>query len=105
MTTISEALTIAVVLPAVYRSLDEMQYRRNRLVGELDALVYADIGMDPLTSALARTRFAPVQRVTWGHPFTTGIATSDYLISSELLEPDNATEGHGCTKTTANRSG
>jgi len=40
MTTISEALTIAVVLPAVYRSLDEMQYRRNRLVGELDALVY-----------------------------------------------------------------
>ena len=53
----------------------------------LDVLYYTDIGMDPFTYYLAFSRLAPVQTVTWGHPVTTGLATIDYFLSSELLEP------------------
>jgi predicted O-linked N-acetylglucosamine transferase (SPINDLY family) len=56
----------------------------------LDILFYTDIGMDPFTSALAFSRLAPVQCVTWGHPVTTGIETLDYFISSEALETEGA---------------
>jgi predicted O-linked N-acetylglucosamine transferase (SPINDLY family) len=57
---------------------------------KLDVLFYADIGMDPLTYTLAFSRLAPVQCVTWGHPVTSGIPTIDYFISSELIEPPDA---------------
>ncbi|GAB4137823.1 MAG: hypothetical protein Tsb009_05590 [Planctomycetaceae bacterium] len=63
----------------------------NRAAAEqLDVLVYADVGMDPLTSTMARSRVADVQCVTWGHPVTTGMQTIDYFLSSELLEVENA---------------
>jgi predicted O-linked N-acetylglucosamine transferase (SPINDLY family) len=58
----------------------------------LDVLLYTDVGMDPMTSALARARLAPVQCVTWGHPVTTGIPQIDYFLSSNLLEPPGAEE-------------
>lgn len=58
----------------------------------IDVLVYADIGMDPFTSCLARMRLAPVQCAMWGHPVTTGMPTVDYYLSSRLLEPDDADE-------------
>ena len=74
-----------IVLPT---SLDAA---RSRIAEEqFDILFYADIGMDPFTYYLAFSRLAPVQCVTWGHPVTTGIKTMDYFVSSELLEPDNA---------------
>lgn len=57
---------------------------------DLDVLVYADIGMAPWTQALAHSRLAPVQCVTVGHPITTGIATIDYYISSDLAEANDA---------------
>ena len=57
---------------------------------ELDVLFYTDIGMDPVTYALAHNRLAPVQCVTWGHPVTTAMNTIDYFLSSELAEPENA---------------
>lgn len=57
---------------------------------ELDVLVYADIGMEPLSYFLAFGRLAPVQCAMLGHPVTTGIATVDYFISSSLFEPDAA---------------
>lgn len=59
---------------------------------ELDVLYYADLGMDPFTHALAFSRLAPVQCVTWGHPVTSGIDTIDYFVSSELLEPPDASQ-------------
>jgi protein O-GlcNAc transferase len=59
---------------------------------ELDVLYYTDVGMDASTYALAASRLAPVQCVTWGHPLTTGLKTVDYFISSDLLEADGAQE-------------
>lgn len=56
----------------------------------LDVLCYPDVGMDPVTSALAHSRLAPIQCTTWGHPVTTGIPMIDYFISSTLLEPAGA---------------
>jgi predicted O-linked N-acetylglucosamine transferase (SPINDLY family) len=60
---------------------------------QLDVLFYSDIGMDQVTFALAFSRLAPVQCVTWGHPVTTGIPAIDYFLSAQDLEPDDAA-GH-----------
>lgn len=57
---------------------------------ELDILFYQDIGMEPMSYALAFARLAPVQCVSFGHPNTTGIPTIDYFVSSELFEPPDA---------------
>jgi predicted O-linked N-acetylglucosamine transferase (SPINDLY family) len=59
---------------------------------DLDILIYPEIGMDPTTNTVARLRLAPAQCVMWGHPITTGIPTIDYFLSSELIEPENASE-------------
>lgn len=52
----------------------------------LDAMVFCEIGMCPLSYYLAHMRFAPVQFNTWGHSDTSGISTIDYFVSSELYE-------------------
>jgi predicted O-linked N-acetylglucosamine transferase (SPINDLY family) len=52
----------------------------------LDVLVFADVGMHPLTYFLAFWRLAPVQVNSWGHPVTSGIDTLDYYLSSRDLE-------------------
>lgn len=64
-------------VPASRRQLTDLK---------LDVLVFADVGMDALTTTLAYSRMAPVQCVTWGHPETTGSPCMDYFLSSELLE-------------------
>jgi protein O-GlcNAc transferase len=53
----------------------------------LHALIYPEIGMDPVTLRLASLRLAPVQCASLGHPDTTGLPTIDYYLSSELMEP------------------
>lgn len=53
----------------------------------LDALIYPEIGMDPLTAQLAALRLAPVQAVTWGHPETSGLPTMDLYLSAAAFEP------------------
>ncbi|MGH6619866.1 MAG: tetratricopeptide repeat protein [Alphaproteobacteria bacterium] len=70
------------------RSLDEA--RAAIADACLDVLIFADIGMEALSYALAHARLAPVQCATWGHPVTTGISTVDYYISSDLAEPADA---------------
>lgn len=55
-----------------------------------DILLYTDIGMAAGTYFLAHARLAPVQAVVGGHPDTTGLATIDYYISSDTLEPVGA---------------
>lgn len=57
---------------------------------ELDALIYFDIGMDPLTQLLAALRLAPAQINMGGHPVTSGLPTIDYFLSSALMEPPGA---------------
>jgi predicted O-linked N-acetylglucosamine transferase (SPINDLY family) len=54
---------------------------------KLDALIYPDIGMDPIVQLPAALRLAPVQCVAWGHPVTTGLATMDYFLTSAMMEP------------------
>jgi predicted O-linked N-acetylglucosamine transferase (SPINDLY family) len=53
-------------------------------------LLYPEVGMDALTLKLASLRLAPVQAAAWGHPDTTGLATVDYYLSAEDLEPPEA---------------
>jgi predicted O-linked N-acetylglucosamine transferase (SPINDLY family) len=57
---------------------------------KLDVLFYTDLGMDDFTYTLAFSRLAPHQCVTWGHPCTSGVATIDDYVSSELLESPEA---------------
>lgn len=73
--------------------------RARKLLSEqsLDALVYTDIGMEPLTYFLAFTRLARVQCVMIGHLMTTGIPNIDYFISSELVEPEGAQDHYSET--------
>lgn len=56
----------------------------------LHALIFPEIGMDPVTTKLATLRLAPVQCNSWGHPVTSGMPTIDYYLSSDLMEPENA---------------
>jgi len=56
----------------------------------LDVLFYPDIGMSKDTYFLAYSRLAPVQAVSWGHPNTTGLASIDYFVSSDSMEPADA---------------
>jgi predicted O-linked N-acetylglucosamine transferase (SPINDLY family) len=55
----------------------------------LDALIYGDVGMDPMVARLAALRLAPVQAMSTGHPVTTGLATVDLYLSSALMEPED----------------
>ncbi len=57
---------------------------------ELDVLVYLDVGLDPRQQALAALRLAPVQCAAYGHPVGTGLATIDYYLSGDALEPEDA---------------
>lgn len=57
---------------------------------ELDVLIYLDVGLDPRQQALAALRLAPVQCAAYGHPVGTGLATIDYYLSGDALEPDDA---------------
>jgi predicted O-linked N-acetylglucosamine transferase (SPINDLY family) len=47
--------------------------------------------MDKVSAQLAAQRLAAVQCTSWGHPVTSGFPTIDYFISSDLMEPANAT--------------
>ena len=51
------------------------------------ALVYPEIGMDPVAHKLAALRLAPVQCTSWGHPETSGLPTVDWFLTSDLMEP------------------
>jgi predicted O-linked N-acetylglucosamine transferase (SPINDLY family) len=57
---------------------------------QLDVLFYADLGMHKFTYALAFSRLAPVQCLTWGHSVTSGVPAIDYYISSAEFENESA---------------
>jgi protein O-GlcNAc transferase len=69
-------------------SLDDW---RKAILGDApDVLIYPEIGMDKISSQLAAQRLAGVQCCSWGHPVTSGLATIDHFLSSELMEPPDA---------------
>jgi predicted O-linked N-acetylglucosamine transferase (SPINDLY family) len=55
-----------------------------------DVIFYPEVGMDPVTCALAALRLAPLQAASWGHPVTTGLASIDLFFSGALLESPKA---------------
>ena len=59
---------------------------------QLDVLLYADIGMEPVTYFLAFSRLAPVQCAFYGHPDTTGVDTIDHHLSWASAESDDAAD-------------
>jgi predicted O-linked N-acetylglucosamine transferase (SPINDLY family) len=67
------------------------------IADKLHILVFTDIGMEPHASLIAGLRLAPIQCMAWGHPVTSGLATIDYFLSSDLMEPENA-QAHYCEK-------
>ena len=81
---------------ATYIKLDQdLAKMRDTLVGlHLDALVFCEIGMCPLSYYLAHMRIAPVQVNTWGHSDSCGIDTIDYFVSSELFEKEEDPQSH-----------
>ena len=46
--------------------------------------------MESQAVRLAALRLAPLQMVAMGHPMTTGLATVDVFLTSDLMEPDDA---------------
>ncbi len=60
-------------------------------------IVFPAIGMAPFITQLACLRLAAVQCTTWLHPTTSGIATIDYFLSSDAMEPGNAQEHYSET--------
>lgn len=71
----------------VYLPLDLDESARAIRNNNLDILIYPEIGMDPISYFLSYSRLAPIQAAWFGHPDTTGIATIDYFISSEIEVP------------------
>lgn len=70
------------------RSASLDRWVRTLREADLDALVWLDIGMSPLTQALSPLRLAPLQAMLWGHPVTSGLPNMDLFISSEAMEPE-----------------
>ena len=55
-----------------------------------DIILYPEVGMDPVTGALASQRLAAVQAAGWGHPITTGLPTINLFFSGAALEAPDA---------------
>ena len=73
-------------------TLDVGGWRREILADAPHVLIYPGILMDMISFQLAAQRLAPVQCNSWGHPETSGLPTLDYFLSSDLMEPPDATE-------------
>lgn len=73
-----------------FENIGDLQAMARQIVdAKLDLLIYADIGMDPVTYMLAALQLAPVQAALVGHGITTGLPTMQYYISGDF-EPYDA---------------
>lgn len=63
-----------------------------RIVAEdrLHALIFPEVGMDWKTICLAALKLAPLQLAGAGHPQTTGLDSIDLFLSSQMMEPPDA---------------
>ena len=64
--------------------------RKVLAAAELDALVFAGVGMDSFLYFLAFGRYARLQAVTWGHPVTSGLPSLDLYLSARDAETAQA---------------
>jgi predicted O-linked N-acetylglucosamine transferase (SPINDLY family) len=55
-----------------------------------DIAFYTDLGMSGWIHAFASIRHAKIQMTTWGVPYTSGLDSVDYYISSQLAESRSA---------------
>ncbi len=55
-----------------------------------DAILWPEIGIEPVATRLAALRFAPVQAMAWGHPESSGLASIDAFLSGDAMEPKAA---------------
>src|SRR5206468_3957236 len=53
----------------------------------LDVLVFPDAGSEGMNMQYASMRLAPIQCATLGCPYTSGLSTIDYYLSSDEVEP------------------
>jgi protein O-GlcNAc transferase len=60
------------------------------MAADLDIAIFLDLGPHAGTQALATRRYAPVQCTTWAYPLTSGLATIDYFLSSDRMEPEQS---------------
>ena len=65
---------------------------RSILDSDLDILIYADIGMDPVTYMLSGLQLAPVQCALVGHGTSTGMPTIQYYLSGDFESPHAQTQ-------------
>ena len=76
----------------VHRVTSVEEWRGEILTDAPHVLIYPGLLMDELTLQLAAQRLAPVQCNSWGHPETSGMPTLDYFVSSDLMEPGEASK-------------
>ena len=76
----------------VHRTMGTDGWRQEILSDSPHVLIYPGLLMDTSSLQLAAQRLAPVQCNSWGHPETSGLATLDYFLSSDLMEPPEADE-------------
>ncbi len=69
---------------------DVLGWHQALIAHPVDVLIFLDLGMHPISQALATQRHAPVQCTTSGHPMTSGLPNIDYFLSSDLAEVDAA---------------
>jgi protein O-GlcNAc transferase len=67
-------------------------WRKEIMADAPHVLIYPGLFMDEISLQLAAQRLAPVQCNSWGHPETSGLDTLDYYLSSDLMEPPDASE-------------
>lgn len=60
------------------------------LSDDIDILIFPELGLCPITFALAAMRLAPLQCTGWGHPVTSGHANVDLFLSCQTMEPPEA---------------
>lgn len=83
----NETAKFITVSPRLENAIEEI---RNE---NFDVIFYYEIGTDAVNYFLPFYRLAPVQCAGMGFPITSGIPQMDYMISGDLLEPENA-ENH-----------
>ena len=64
---------------------------------QLDILIMPEIAVSARVTPLSCLRLAPIQCTTWAHPVTSGSASIDYFLSSDLMEPPNGDEHYSET--------
>ncbi len=78
-------------------SRDVLGWHQSLLDNPLDVLVFLDLGMHPVSQALATQRYAPRQCTTSAHPVTSGLPEVDYYLSSAVAESADADQHYSET--------